>query len=198
MKKAYWKKTLILFLLFFIVDNAIAQAENDLEERITALEKEVESIKGILSELNRNVDNNSPKKTGNSEEVGKTTEQLPITAKLSSLSYTESNASNNYANHYSDWISFTFLFTNNLEKTIRAAKGTIAFMDIFGEEWWTIGLTLNDPIKPGETIEWSGQIDYNGFINSHKIAIKTDPADVMLRYDVVQIIFEDGTKQHFE
>ena len=185
-------------LLLLIVFNTVAQPQDNLEERVAKLEEEVEDLKRILSSLNLTDETYSSEKSTNNDFADNTLNISPISVDLLSLTYNESNASNDYANDYSDWISFTFMFKNNFEKPIRAAKGTIVFMDVFGEQWWSIGLTLNDPIEPGKQISWIGQIDYNGFIDSHKIARRTDPADVKVRYDVTQVIFEDGTQVTFE
>lgn len=171
-----------------------AQNNPNLEERVSNLEEQIELILEILENQN-----NQDSETIPSESPGKTDEpileaQLPIRTKIVELSYNESDESNNWENDYKDWISMKFQFTNNLDKTIRAAKGSIVFMDLFGDEWWSVGLSVNNPIPSNESLIWEGSINYNSFDAGRQEAKYKKPSDVLVRFDVAKILFSDGTQ----
>jgi len=192
------RRQFAVFVLIVIVTTSVfSQSDESLEKRVEYLEEQIEILQSILSDYGLTKLENTNSTNINTHEPNIQVEIQPVSVELLSLTYNESNSANNYANDFRDWISFTFLFTNNLEQRIRAAKGSVVFMDLFGEEWWNIGLTLNDPIEPGETISWIGQIDYNGFIDAHKTARRSDPKGIQIRYDVEQILLDDGTKITF-
>lgn len=188
------KIIIICCIIFLSVSNVFAQSEDSLEERVAELEQQIEEIKELLSKLNLTLELNNSEALTNFDVSVNALDSSPLAVELVALVYHKSGVSNNYANDYQDWISFTFTFTNSTEKAIQAAKGTIVFMDVFGEEWWRIGLTLNESINPGEAISWSGQINYDGYNDSHQTAKYMDAADVTMRYDVAQLMFADGTK----
>lgn len=113
------------------------------------------------------------------------------------MTYHKSDESNNYANGYSDWITFKFKFTNNLPKAIKAFKGAAVFADIFGDVWWRIDISQTLELQPQESKIWEGQMDYNQFIDSHKRAIHTDLKDIFVTFAPDQIYYSDGTKVKF-
>ncbi|MCG8453461.1 MAG: hypothetical protein MI717_09805 [Spirochaetales bacterium] len=189
------KKIILIGLYIVYISNIFALSENDIESRLEILEQEIESLKEILFEAG--LLDNKEHSTTNANIIDSVVEPRPITVELLSIDFFESNRDNDYANDFSDWISFVFLFTNNHNQTIRAAKGSVVFMDLFGDEWWKIGLTLNDPIGKNEAITWEGMIDYNGYIDAHKTAKRSDPSGIQVRFDIEQMLLSDGTKLIF-
>ena len=209
------KKSACMCFLYFVVASVSAET---LEERVEALEEKVqylidltEGFKKQLSPQENSAESSTPvhvqtKQGPASVSVAQPAEESVginrnsenvISATLVMLKYTESNAANDYANDYSDWLSFGFIFTSNLEKTTRAVKGSMIFTDLFGEEWWRIGLTLNDPLEPDTELVWAGTVDYNMYTAAHKKAKNTDTENVTITFDVSQVIYEDGDRESF-
>jgi hypothetical protein len=183
---------LFIAVLLFILTNAFTQdlSIDELVDKIADLENRIEILEGLV--IQKSVNTESPITTTvyNPEE--------PITVALIDMSYHASNASNDYANGYSDWLSFSFIFKNNGLKDIMAAKGRVIFMDVFEERWWSIGVTLDDLITSGEEILWEGSIDYNMFDDQQKKAKNTSPDKIKVRFEVSQIIYSDGERVDFE
>ena len=192
------------FTMIFFPQFVFSQTESSLENRIESLENEVEQLSQEISTLNKILSelglgpNTSNESNNGADRIPVINNDSPIQIDLLELTYHESNSANDYANDFSDWLSFSFNFTNQLEKETRAVKGSVIFKDLFGDEWWRIGLALNDPIKPGATITWIGQIDYNGFISAHKTAKNSNPKNVIVEYLINKIIFQDGSQIEFE
>jgi len=116
---------------------------------------------------------------------------------LLELNFHESNASNNWANDYSDWLAMAFKFESHLTKTAKAIKGVIVFSDLFGEPWMRIGMTLSNPIPPNGTFEWRGGINYSIMDPAHKKARTSTKDSIMTTFEISSVIFEDGTRLDF-
>ena len=121
----------------------------------------------------------------------------PVNIRIIGISFHESNSSNNWANDYRDWIAVVFEVNNNLSRDIRAIRGTVDFYDIFDERWWSLEVTINDPIPAGSTIEWNGRVNYNAFINQHRLARDARAEDTYIELRDAQVIFVDGERMSF-
>jgi hypothetical protein len=218
------RKITSAFLLCFIAFNVGAES---LEERIEVLEEKVQTLTELAEEVmqelslrdnssvkdtdsqNGRIPDSGPSPTEASVAEGEDAVTAPpfaeernsenvVSAMLFDLTFHESNSANDYANDYSDWLSIGFYFLSNLEKTTRAIKGTVVFYDLFDEEWWRVRLTLSDPLVPNELLGWSGSVNYNQFQDGHRTAKNTKPEDILVVFEVSQIIYEDGEKERFE
>lgn len=195
----------IIFLLFLCLFVSTVSGES-LEERVEALETKVQALLELVEELMQELSlRDTPSETNTASQNGQLPDAIAnkrnssnvISMSLVELSFTESNAANDYANDYSDWLTFAFVFKSNLEKPTRAVKGNVVFSDLFGDEWWNISLTLSDPLLPNEPLPWIGTINYNMFTDEHKTAKNTQAKDVIVVFEVAAIIYEDGTKENF-
>jgi hypothetical protein len=103
----------------------------------------------------------------------------------------------------SDWQS-TILFdiswdTSHLQKPTRAVKGTLVIGDIFGEPMLRIRWTINQPLTLGEDYAERGTgFEYNRFTDSQRWVRTTDLKDMTFRFEVTDIIYQDGTQEAFE
>lgn len=68
---------------------------------------------------------------------------------------------------YEDRILFELRFHNISKDKIRALKGDLVFSDLFDEEVFRIGITMNEPVLPGKSCNWSGGFAYNQFLPEH-------------------------------
>jgi hypothetical protein len=171
-----------------------------LEGRLDHLEQEVRELRSRIESMiepssdvaNKDEDRRTQDSTSHAEEAGE-----PLGIEVKDISYHDSNAANDYANDYRDWISLSFELTNNLSDDIRAVRGVVAFFDLFDEEWWDLRITVNDPIAAGETIEWNGSVNYNSFIDEHRQARNTVVEDVYVEIRELQLLMADGERLTF-
>jgi len=96
------------------------------------------------------------------------------------------------------WFDITWN-TSSLKKPTRAVKGVLIFADIFGETKFQIKKTINDPLSPNMPLTETGiGFEYNQFKDSHKWMRSTDLKDMTFKFDVLNIIYTDGTSESFE
>jgi hypothetical protein len=85
-----------------------------------------------------------------------------------------------------------------LKKPARSIKGAIEFCDLFGEVHFRIGKTINNPLKPGESIMEKGiGFEYNQFKNEHIWVRQTDLKDMTFKFRVTNILYEDGEREEY-
>ena len=185
------KRKLLVFVILILTASFLF-AEND--TKIVELERRIAVLEEFILPLIESADSAEV----NSMSVPLIVETDVIDIDLLELAYHESNAANDYANDYSDWISMSFKFTNNTDKDLKAMKGAVVFEDLFGEEWMRIGLTVNDPIPSKETFLWEGLIDYNMFNDQHQKLRSSKVGDVVVSYDLSQILYSDGERVSFK
>lgn len=92
-----------------------------------------------------------------------------------------------------DNVTIPAAYENTSGKDIRAFRGAVQFADLFGEEIYTMNLTISDPIAVGEKATWAGQIDYNEFRDDHQALHNKDLDDMNIVWRPASIIFADGT-----
>lgn len=102
-------------------------------------------------------------------------------------------------NIYEDALWFDVSWdTSNLKKPTRAVKGVLIIGDIFGEPKLRLRWTINQPLTPGESYSEKGVgFEYNQFTDSHKWMRTTDLKDITFRFEVTDIIYQDGTQETF-
>ena len=110
---------------------------------------------------------------------------------VSSKDFIPSNAR---AGRYSDYLTFRVAYENTSGRDIRAFRGRVRFTDLFGDEIYAFGITIQDPIVSGAHGTWDGQIDYNEFVDDHVRVRQTDLDDMRVEWLPSGVIFADGTQ----
>lgn len=95
---------------------------------------------------------------------------------------------------YQDEITIRCAYENTSGKDIRAFAGEVKFADLFGKDIFSCSLTIQDGIKAGAKSTWTGTIDYNQFLDSHRSLRATDLKDMQVTWVPKQILYGDGTK----
>lgn len=87
---------------------------------------------------------------------------------------------------YQDYLFFDVTFNaKGLDKPTRAVKGALRFTDLFGEQKFAIGWTIEKPIAPGATFTEKGSgFKYNQFIDSHQWVRTTDKNNMKVSFRV--------------
>lgn len=94
---------------------------------------------------------------------------------------------------YQEYLTYSLAFENKTEKDIRAFKGSISIQDLFDTEIKSINLTIDDPIKAGETFKGTYTSDYNQFRAEDTRLKSKDMDDLKVVWTPEKIIFTDGT-----
>ncbi|HFJ9612736.1 TPA: hypothetical protein ACG4NT_000159 [Stenotrophomonas maltophilia] len=98
---------------------------------------------------------------------------------------------------YEDHIWFDCDYTLSEEsKPTRAVKGTIEFMDLFGEVKFRLNVTVNSPMSPGRPLANPGiGFTFNQFMPEHQWMLTTDLHDMQIKFVASNMIYSDGTSQ---
>jgi hypothetical protein len=94
---------------------------------------------------------------------------------------------------YQEYLTYKIAFENKTDKDIRAIKGSISIQDLFDTEIKAISLTIDDPIKAGETFKGSYTTNYNQFKDEDSRLKNKDMDDLKTVWTPIKIIFSDGT-----
>ncbi|MDB4781788.1 hypothetical protein OAG28_01545 [Akkermansiaceae bacterium] len=169
------KRSIIILAMF-----ATSAFSETIEERVEKLEKEVAALKAIIAQP----------KTPTSVPVPKSdaTGQVEVTIANKVLRKRDFASQVFESSLYWD-ATFTL---KGAEKSTRAIKGSLIFMDLFDEPQLRVGWTITEPLKPGVpyTEERSG-IKYNQFTDSHKWLKTTELKDMKVRFEVESIIYAE-------
>ena len=95
--------------------------------------------------------------------------------------------------NYQDYLTYSLAFQNKTKKDIRAFKGSISVQDLFDTEIKSISLTIDDPIKAGETFKGTYTTDYNQFKDEDIRLKNKDMDDLKVVWTPEKIIFVDGS-----
>lgn len=97
---------------------------------------------------------------------------------------------------YRDYIWFDVEYNPiNISKPTRSVKGILIFCDLFGDAKFKIGMTINDPLKPGEVLLKRGiGFDYNEYNDEQNWVRNTDLKDMTFRFQVISILYADGQR----
>ena len=101
---------------------------------------------------------------------------------------------------YQNYIWFDVQFTaKGLDKPARAIKGALQLTDLFGEQQFSLGWTIDKPIKPEESQTEKGSgFKYNQFLDKHQWVRATSLENMKARFRVDEILYEDGTSRKFD
>lgn len=100
---------------------------------------------------------------------------------------------------YEEFISFDIKFDAiGLDKPARAIKGAFILTDLFNEEKFAIGWTIDTPISPSDSYTEKGSgFKYNQFRDTHQWVLTTEPSNMKVKFRVDSILYEDGTTREF-
>jgi hypothetical protein len=103
-------------------------------------------------------------------------------------------ASNPMGGRYSDYLVIKCAYENRSGKDIRAFNGSVRFTDLFDKTILESGLTISDPLKAGAKGTWTGQIEYNQFLDEH-VALRNASLDNMkVVWLPSEVLYSDGTR----
>jgi len=95
-------------------------------------------------------------------------------------------------------ITIELTFKNLTGKDIRAFDGTLTFTDLLDNTIISAKLAINDPVSSRSQLEWSGQIDYNQFMDTHQRLRNQEFQNLKIRFDTKKVLFSDGSVKEFE
>jgi hypothetical protein len=94
-------------------------------------------------------------------------------------------------------IAIAVTFTNMTGKNIRAFDGVLGFTDLLDNEIYSARAAINESVAAGATLDWTGSINYNKFIDSHK-RLKNEKLENLKGYfNTHKILFTDGSAKEF-
>ena len=121
-------------------------------------------------------------------------EPTPLSVTLDKKGYQAAD----YSAGIRDAITFAVTFNNLTGKDIRAFDGSLTFTDLLDNTLLSAKLAINDPVPSSSHLGWSGQIDYNQFIDKHQRLRNEDFQNLKIRFDTKKILFSDGSVKEFE
>ncbi len=153
------------------------------EDRVAELEARVAALEEALARL-------STPTPGLALEVPPTTENGAATILIGLVSKT-------FLDGIQDQIQFEFRFTSRLDNPVRAFTGVVVLQDLFERDIMRVTLTVEEPLRPGGTVTWEGGIRYNQFTGSHQRLRSIAPSDLVTKFELETVIFQDGTRESF-
>ena len=94
---------------------------------------------------------------------------------------------------YQNFITVEINFFNKSGKDIRAFDGKLTFTDLLDNPIFSSSLAVNDPIAASGNLTWSGDIEYNQFLDSHRRLRAENTSNLKIQFSVEKILFADGT-----
>lgn len=97
---------------------------------------------------------------------------------------------------FSNRINFEFSITNNSDKAIKGVEGVLTINDLFGKEIKQVICDFTGfLIEPGEIyVETNLGLECNQFMDEDMKIFNTDYEDLQFVYDVLSVVYEDGTR----
>jgi hypothetical protein len=169
----------LLFLLFTAV---LTGYGDPLEERVTRLEKDVAALKAAAIPAQKE---ELATPTPNKATVDKIISVVLTNKRFQPVDYDKSILQ---AGIYWDAL-FTLASS---AKATRAVKGNLVFTDLFDEEKVRVSLTINHPLKPGESfLDKDSGIDYNELRQRDQWLKTTELKDMKVRFEIDSVIYEE-------
>lgn len=96
---------------------------------------------------------------------------------------------------FSDSVQMVIEIQNNSDKVIKGIQGSIDFRDMFDVSILEIGCDLTgNEVGPGEKfIDDKMGLEINEYIDSNLKIYVTDFSDLIINYEINQVLFTDGT-----
>jgi hypothetical protein len=99
------------------------------------------------------------------------------------------------AGRYSDYVLFTFKYSNTSGQDIRAFTGVVTFMDLFRRPIKELSLTYDTAIAAGgEVVDDDKGLELNQFLDDDQWLATTPRANMVVEFEPQSIIFGDGTR----
>lgn len=124
----------------------------------------------------------------------KSKEPAPFSVSLVKKSYQAAD----YSARIEEAITFAVTFDNLTGKDIRAFDGALTFTDLLDNTIISAKLAINEPVSSGSQLNWSGQLDYNQFMDKHQRLKNEDFQNLKIRFETKKILFADGSTKEFE
>lgn len=93
---------------------------------------------------------------------------------------------------YQEYITYTFTFKNKTDRDIAGVKGSVTLYDMFDEKIKSLGLSYDDGVKAGETVNYDATTDYNQFKSEDKKLKDTKLEKMKVKWEAEKLIFKDG------
>lgn len=97
------------------------------------------------------------------------------------------------ARRYGTELQTTFALANNTDKPVAAFRGTVAYLDPFGEEVKQVGLQYDKPLAPGQAVTWVAVAKLNEFLDSDRALLGANLDTVKASWRPDTVIFADGS-----
>ncbi|MFA6596152.1 MAG: hypothetical protein WCS69_00405 [Ignavibacteriaceae bacterium] len=175
-----------LLSLFFTV--AIFAQKINIETRLKALEKKVDSLEFLIKKNNISKDDRSNKPTNigvsPSRDVQQSKNDL-FTLESWSYSVTSDNISSYYA--------IKLKLKNDYEKGIKLIDATVQFYDLLDSRLFGIKIGPDIIIPAKQLVEENGSYSINQFINEENRMKTMNKEDVKAVLNVKKIVFDDNS-----
>lgn len=98
---------------------------------------------------------------------------------------------------YRSIISFRLTIDNTLDRPIKAFEGRLLFKDVLGKLILGANMSYRDGIAAKGNTVWSGEIEYNQFIDHHRELANVDKDQLIPELEIYKVAYEDGTVEEF-
>lgn len=133
-------------------------------------------------------DANKPKPPSPAPQIAP--KEAPVTAQLTHKGFVEGK-------YGQSQITTDFVFTNRSQADIRAFDGVIVVTDLLGNSIMRINIAVNELVKQGAVLDWSGGIDYNQFIDRHQRLRNEPQENLRISFEVKKVLYADGKLEQF-
>jgi hypothetical protein len=121
-------------------------------------------------------------------------EPPPIQVRLINKGFKNSDPRNS---DFEDDITFSLSIDNLTDKDIRAFDGTLIFTDLLDNVVLSSSLAINEMVRTGSTLTWSGRIKYNQFIDTHQRLRNVAFANLKINFNPKKLLFVDGSTKNY-
>ena len=163
----------------------------ELKQTITTAAEEMQRNLSTVFGGNSNASDDSPVEKKYKPEKKR---QAPFSVSLIKKGFMESNYQ---AGIPSDAVTFTVAFTNKTGRNIRAFDGYLTFTDLLDNKILGASLAINDPVSSDSVMQWSGQLNFNQFIDRHQRLKSAEYENVKIAFEIKKILFDDGSVEEY-
>lgn len=164
----------------------------DLEDRVGQLEGWKSSVEKRLNSLEARPKIELGVGKGRSERI------LAVTVKNKRFDRTGSEDDRPWRNVATVWWDAVYE-AYELEKDARSVQGILQFCDLFGDPQFECRVTINEPIRVGETHKApTGGVEFNPKEKPHEWLLSTRLQNMTFRFRVTRVLYMDGTREEFE
>ncbi len=137
---------------------------------------------------------NSPIKTPQKKVI----EPSPIDLTLISKKFREANFRARPA--VDSAIEFQLAIVNRDKQALQAFDGVLTFTDLLDNELLSTKLAINQPLpmSDGPYVLWSGELEYNQFMESHKRLRSAELQNIKIKFLPRKLLYADGSTKEFE